>query len=230
MEEREEGEESRGKEGHFHNPHKRLWLLLPDYVFSALSDNDDAPWLLSAKAFTQLQSRRQLVRKMIIKYKCICISIYVYTIYIYIYLCGCAEECAGIFLELLWHLRTFTLAFMAFGDRNVCGDWCSNKFPGIQYINLLINLWQCVEAAHSGWDTNESWKTGEKKRVLVWLYLPVFALAWSVVDSVHSFCSTGHRRCTNNVQFHPVATVVLRLPHNLRTLDPLRIEIVSIND
>lgn len=37
--------------------------LLPDYVFSALSDNDDAPRSLSGKAFTRLQSRRQASQK-----------------------------------------------------------------------------------------------------------------------------------------------------------------------
>lgn len=92
-----------------------------------------------------MQSRRQLVRKMIIKYM---LSLSLSRSHS---LSLSYSKCAGfVFQELLWHLRTFTLLFMAFGDRNVRRDWCASKFPRIQFMNLLINLWQCVEAAHSG--------------------------------------------------------------------------------
>lgn len=171
-----------------------------------------------AKRLLACNQDAKLVRKMIIKYNtnaCMCMHVY-----------ACVCECVFVCMYSwnyydIWELSRWLLWLLA---TETCAEIDAQHFISQEkreYGNLLINLWQCVEALHSRGEVGARLKSK--------LHLPVFALAWSAVDSVRSFCSRGHRRCTDSVQCRRVATAALRWRHNSHTRVPLQEEERGIN-
>lgn len=123
--------------------------------------------------------------------------------------------------KIIWLCQTYyNVTFCIYVDVNYKEPFLSNVLKIAYWYSALQYDSMCRILKHSIFKIGLP-RQSKTTKLVGFLHSPIFAWAWSGVDSVRSSCSRVHTRCRDSVPCRRVAIEVCSLPRSWRTHDPL---------